>query len=235
VKQLIDGAIQLWHGDVLSLPQTTRADVFVTDPPYARAGAVHTGRTSAGGTQSDAAGADQFWLFWFNEVCKRLTVATKPTGCGFVFCDYRTIHLVERAFSNHGSGWLVTQCLVWHRKAMGLGSPFRASHELIAFCRGPAFEWGGRRDLVNVLEHRWVYGEHEHHPAEKPVGLLRFLIEETTKPGDIVLDPFCGSGSTLVAARASGRRAVGVEIEEVHCNTARRRLDQGDLFGTEAA
>lgn len=68
------------------------------------------------------------------------------------------------------------------------------------------------------------------HPTEKPVPLLRELIESSSCLGEMVLDPFMGSGSTLVAAMKEDRRAVGVEIDERYCEIAARRLSQGVLF-----
>jgi DNA modification methylase len=62
------------------------------------------------------------------------------------------------------------------------------------------------------------------HPTEKPVALLRRLVEASSLFGDLVLDPFAGSGSTLVAALVEGRRAVGVEISEHYCEIAAERL-----------
>jgi DNA modification methylase len=73
------------------------------------------------------------------------------------------------------------------------------------------------------------------HPTEKPVMLLRQLIEASSLHGDVVLDPFLGSGSTVVAARTEGRRAVGIEIEERYCEIAAKRLAQEVLdFGGAA-
>jgi site-specific DNA-methyltransferase (adenine-specific) len=63
------------------------------------------------------------------------------------------------------------------------------------------------------------------HPCEKPVGLLKWCINLMEKPG-VVLDPFMGSGTTLVAAKLEGRRAIGIEIEERYCEIAAKRLAQ---------
>lgn len=219
-----DPAVTLYCGDMLKSP-IPLVDAFITDPPYSRAGSLHTGRTAS---QTDLLGSDQFWLHWFNAVVKRLTDRVRPEGHGFVFTDYRTVNLVERAFLASGSGWYMSQCLVWDRESIGLGSPFRASHELIAFVRGPKFEWQGPRDMGNVLRFRWPYLGHEHHEAEKPVPLLEALVA-TTRPGSLILDPFAGSGSTLVAARNLGRTAVGIELERKYCDTAVRRLSQDVL------
>jgi site-specific DNA-methyltransferase (adenine-specific) len=225
------GEVTIYHGDVTecSLP-VMRADVLLTDPPYSRAGALSSGRSNAALMAAESAGSDQFWVFWFKSVASRVLPLVKESGCGFIFSDYRTLHLVERSVAAAGCGWHMSQGLVWDRASMGMGTPFRASHELIGFCRGAHFKWTGRRDLVNVLRFPWTYAAHEHHPAEKPVDLLGFLITQTTKVGDLVFDPFCGSGSTLVAAQARGRKAVGIEADEQYCEIAARRLLQGSLF-----
>ena len=70
----------------------------------------------------------------------------------------------------------------------------------------------------------WTYTGNKLHPTQKPVGIFVPLIEAFTKPGDTVLDPFCGSGSTLVAAQGLGRRVIGIELDEAHHRTASQRL-----------
>ncbi|WP_295762309.1 site-specific DNA-methyltransferase [uncultured Oscillibacter sp.] len=64
------------------------------------------------------------------------------------------------------------------------------------------------------------------HPTEKLVGLLASLITSVTKPGDLILDPFAGSGSTLVAAKKTGRWFIGMELDGGHYETARRRVEE---------
>jgi site-specific DNA-methyltransferase (adenine-specific) len=64
------------------------------------------------------------------------------------------------------------------------------------------------------------------HPTEKPVSILREMIESSSCLDDVILDPFAGSGSTLVAARMEGRRGIGIELDERYCEIAARRLSQ---------
>jgi site-specific DNA-methyltransferase (adenine-specific) len=77
----------------------------------------------------------------------------------------------------------------------------------------------------NVLTSGFAPGEYGLHPAQKPTRLMRALIELTTQEGQIVLDPFCGSGSTLVAAKLSGRRYLGYELSKEYAQAARERLE----------
>ena len=62
------------------------------------------------------------------------------------------------------------------------------------------------------------------HPTQKPVGVMRWLLERYSNPGDLVLDPFCGSGTTGVAAVALGRRFIGIDLDPTYCEIARRRI-----------
>ena len=73
------------------------------------------------------------------------------------------------------------------------------------------------------------------HPTQKPVGLLEPMITYASPPGGLVVDPFAGSGSTLVSARATGRRSVGIELHEPQAEKAAKWLCQGDLFGGVAS
>ena len=129
--------------------------------------------------------------------------------------------------------------LVWDKTA-GLV----AKKRLIGFCDNADAEliWTNLGGPVRILGHQWIglmkateRGVARVHPTQKPVALLRWLIEMYSKPGDLILDPYMGSGSTLEAARDTGRRCIGIEVSEAYCEIAARRLDQLTLFGSEAS
>jgi site-specific DNA-methyltransferase (adenine-specific) len=84
---------------------------------------------------------------------------------------------------------------------------------------------GGPRFELSVLEVRSCHGYAEH-PTQKPIGILTPLISYSCPPGGLVLDPTAGAGSTLVAAKRSGRRSIGIELDEKFCEVAARRVSQ---------
>jgi len=106
---------------------------------------------------------------------------------------------------------------------------------------GAPYTFNGTGYTPNVLDGPVVSGfacangEYREHPTQKPLWLMRQIVEMHTKPGDLVLDPFAGSGTTLAAAKFLGRRAVGIEMDERYCEAAARRLSQDVLdFGESA-
>ena len=102
---------------------------------------------------------------------------------------------------------------------------FAPSHENIVFAVKGKYSFPGSRpkDLVTFPK---INSSKMVHPTEKPVGLLANLISSVTKPGDLILDPFAGSGSTLVAAKKTGRRFIGIELDDDYFVTAQRRIEE---------
>ena len=118
--------------------------------------------------------------------------------------------------------------VVWDKGPMGLGWRYRRSYEvvLVSARRGEPMRWFDTSNRIeNVLRHVKKAPRNENtHPAEKPVALAAHFIGLHTAPGETVLDPFCGCGSTGVAALRAGRGFVGVEIHPPYVREAERRL-----------
>jgi site-specific DNA-methyltransferase (adenine-specific) len=93
--------------------------------------------------------------------------------------------------------------------------------------------WTNLGGPARLFRHRWTgllqgseIGEPRVHPTQKPVALMRSILDWRTQPGDLILDPYMGSGPVLRAAKDLGRRAIGIEIEERYCEIAAKRLAQ---------
>jgi site-specific DNA-methyltransferase (adenine-specific) len=125
--------------------------------------------------------------------------------------------------------------ILWFVKPYRIGTTIAdnvLAHEVGAFNESAFVRYEGSPD--NVLRSGFAKEEGGLHVTQKPVRLLEALIELTTIPGHTVLDPFCGSGSTLVAAQNLDRRYIGFEIDPDYVNTARERLRQRNLFAVAA-
>ena len=121
--------------------------------------------------------------------------------------------------------WPIVSLMIWDKQWIGPGGPIglRPSYEMVALFAQPGFAIADR-GLPDIWRCQWSSVKPSGHPAEKPVELLSRIIIKSG--GELILDPFLGSGSTLVAAKLNGRRAIGIEIEERYCEIAARRLAQ---------
>jgi site-specific DNA-methyltransferase (adenine-specific) len=120
--------------------------------------------------------------------------------------------------------------VIWDKVNPGLGWRYRRQHEMVmvAHKAGGKLSWS---DAVKATPNliRQSPPRHREHPNEKPLDLVKGFIQNHALPGDVVLDPFMGSGTTLRAAKDLGRRAIGIDLEEVHCQTAVARVSQDVL------
>jgi site-specific DNA-methyltransferase (adenine-specific) len=126
------------------------------------------------------------------------------------------------------ASWLVWDKTAGLQSGRPLGFNDNADAELI---------WTNLGGPVRILKHQWIglmkmseRGDARVHPTQKPVLLMRWLIEMYARPDDVILDPYMGSGPTLVAAMSLGRRAIGIEYERAYCEIAVGRLQDPPLF-----
>jgi DNA modification methylase len=115
--------------------------------------------------------------------------------------------------------------VIWDKKNPGLGWRYRRQHEMVmvAHKAGARLRWASEAAAVPNIFAMMPPREREH-PNEKPVALPAWFIENHTHPGDMVLDPFAGSGTTGVAALRLRRRFIGIELDPAHFATACRRV-----------
>lgn len=199
-----------------------RVAAVITDPPYAIYG-------SASGITSSIAD-DGMVRPMFLDILRLAQNATPEFAHVYVFCDWRSYPSWWEVAKR--TGLVPKNLLVWDKGSSGMGNMWAMTHELVAFFvhQPPptALSSGvrsGQRTVLrpNVLRHNRVAGAEREHNAAKPVAFLTDLITAATDPGGTILDPYAGSGSTLIAAEREGRVAYLVEQDPAMCDVIRAR------------
>jgi site-specific DNA-methyltransferase (adenine-specific) len=243
-----DGAVTLYLGKMEEvLPLLGQFDCAVTDPPYGET-SLAWDRWPDGWPSLVAEHTRSMWCFgslrmfldrrdeFTGWLLSQDVVWEKHTGSGFATDRFRRVH--EHALHWYRGGWSEV-----HHEAPRVPSQ-RPNRGRAVLGRTKPTHTGdvaskGWEDDGTRLQTSVVYAPSMHgvaiHPTEKPVGILDPLIRYACPPGGTVLDPFAGSASTLVAARDSGRHAIGIERHEPYAERAALRLQQQSLFGGVSA
>jgi site-specific DNA-methyltransferase (adenine-specific) len=203
---------QIIQGDcinVLSSLADESIDLILTDPPYLVNYRDRTGRTIAG----DHAGSNILQSF------ADLYRVLKPDSFCISFYGWTNIDKFFSAWT--GAGFVPAGHIVFQKDYASSARYLQYRHEQ-AYLLIKGRPQLPQQPLSDVRP--WEYSGNRAHPTEKAVGILEPLIRSFSSPGDIVLDPFAGSGSTLVAAALSRRAYVGIELEGRYCEVAQRRL-----------
>jgi site-specific DNA-methyltransferase (adenine-specific) len=216
------GGIQIFHADSLDvLPSLSAQSIgaVVTDPPYLLGGASTRRGERPQSPIADWTNASRWYREWLTEAM-RVTAADAPI---WAFGNWRTLPVLEIAVQSLARR--ITSVLVWDKEWIGVGSMngLRCSYELVFLLGGPDFAVADRT-VSDIWREKWASSRPNGHPQEKPVALLQRMVALSSV--GVVLDPFAGSGTTLVAASREGRRAIGIEIEERYCEIAAKRLQQ---------
>ncbi len=239
-----EAGIQIFLGDCREiLPQLGLVDVVITDPPYAISvrGSCHIGVPGKGSRSFDFFESDHDWhatlAMWSDALALTLQNLRVPRSI-YAWVSHRefgpTVALLESVGFN-------TRFLVWSKLCPVPPPPWSgwpSGAELCVY----GFESGRKWNLgptqvpksnVFVADgFRFGNPGKVEHPTQKPIQVISPLIQASSNIGDLILDPFMGSGTTLVAAKNLGRRAIGIEIEEKYCEIAVKRLAQSVMqFG----
>ena len=184
-------------------------DLVVTDPPYLVNYKDRHGRQVANDTNAGAV------LPVFDEVYRVM----KPDTLCISFCGWKALPEFTAAWAR--VGFRITGQIVW-TKNYASSKGHTAYHHESAYVLAKGNPLKPERPIRDVQE--WRYSGNRYHPTEKAVEILSPIIRAFSKPGDLVCDPFSGSGSTSVAAALSGRDYLGVELEQRYVDLAKRRL-----------
>ncbi len=236
--------ITIYNADCLevlpTLPRTI--DAVITDPPYSSGGAFRSDRTAPTaakylGSHGDGPGVEldysgdsrdsRGWLFWSSLWMLRCHAICNESALAMIFTDWRQLPQCSDLFQ--ASNWVWRGLAVWDKgNARPMSGRFSHQAEFILWGSKGAIGWDYEKPCGSGVMQ--FPAPKTFHQAEKPVGLIAQMLQLTPE-GGLILDPFMGSGTTLVAAKANGRRAIGIEISEKNCEIAVTRLRQGVLFG----
>ena len=204
-----------------SLPSES-VDLIVTDPAYESLEKHRAVGTTTRLKHSKASSNDWFAVFpnaRFPELFAEAHRVLKRNTHLYLFCDAETMFIATPEAER--VGFRFWKPLVWDKKTIGMGYHYRARYEFILF-----FEKGKRRlNDLGVADVITVPRVHRGYPAEKPPAVSAVLIEQSSARGDLIADPFMGSGSVGVAALEGGRRFAGTDLnpEAVRLSTERLR------------
>jgi site-specific DNA-methyltransferase (adenine-specific) len=200
---------------------TESVDLVITDPAYESLEKHRAVGTTTRLKHSKASSNDWFTIFpnaRFGELFAELYRVLKKNTHFYLLCDAETTFIAKPAAEQ--AGFRFWKPLVWDKCTIGMGYHYRARYEFVLF-----FEKGKRRlndlgvaDIITVPRIRGGY------PAEKPPEVAEVLIRQSSAPGDIVADPFMGSGSVGVAAARLGRRFLGNDLNPDAVRIAAQRL-----------
>ncbi len=210
-----ESGITIYHGDCRQvLPQLGRFDLLLTDPPYG----IGEARNKRGGAQHGAAVApsrDYGVAMWDDAV-----------PAAWVFGLMRSVSTSQIIFGGNYFPLPPSKCwLVWDKENSNNG---------YADCE---LAWTNLNKAVRRINWRWMgmlqenmdRKEERVHPTQKPLGVMKWAISQAPDDVKTILDPYCGSGTTLVAAKDLGLTATGIELEEKYCEIAANRLRQSVL------
>ncbi|MFH0291092.1 DNA-methyltransferase [Vibrio owensii] len=186
-------------------------DLIVTDPPYESLEKHRAKGTTTRLKVSKSSNNQWFSIFpndRFEELLEEIYRVLKKNSHFYLFCDQETMFVVKPIAEK--AGFKFWKPIVWDKMAIGMGYHYRARYEFILF-----FEKGKRKlndlGVPDVLQAKRVW---KGYPTEKPVDLIQTLIEQSSTRGELVVDPFFGSGATLVAANSLDRKWAGTDISE---------------------
>jgi len=205
-------------GDVKLLMNGELADIVVTDAPYNVAYEGGTGMTIQNDDMSDG----DFRNFLISAFKNAHDIMKQGASFYLFHSDTEGLNFRSACVA---SGLKIRQCLVWKKNSLVLGrQDYKWIHEpiLYGWKDGAAHNWFSDFSQTTVLEFARPK-KSELHPTMKPVEMLIYLMKNSSKKGDLVADFFGGSGSTLIAAEQTGRKAFLMELDEKYCDVIRKR------------
>ena len=209
--------------DISRLMDGELADLWLTDPPY---NVAYEGKTKDRLTiENDSKGDSEFRDFLI--ACYAAANANMKGGAAF-YIWHADSEGYNFRYACHEVGWKVRECLIWQKNTMVMGrQDYQWKHEpcLYGWKEGASHNWYSDRKQTTLLAFDRPTRNAEH-PTMKPIPLFAYQMCNSTKPGDLVLDSFGGSGTTLIAAEQMRRRSRLMELDPHYCDVIIARWEK---------
>ena len=214
------------YDDYVKLTSLELCDAVVTDPPY--------NVNYEGGTEeklkieNDHMADNDFYLFLL-DAFSRAMECIKPGSAFYIW--HADTEGINFRLAMKAANIQIRQCLIWVKNTLVMGrQDYQWKHEpcLYGWKEGASHRWFTDRKQTTVLEFDKPRSSREH-PTMKPVELMAYLIKNSTDKGEIVLDPFIGSGTTMVACEQLGRSCYAMELDPKYCEVVINRMHNLDL------
>lgn len=233
------------------LMQGRTADMVFTDPPY-NVDYKGSGKNTQNGILNDKMDDDSFREF-LDDVFSQIKDSTKKGAGCYIFHSHKTMDTFMNSLED--TGFIVDTQLIWNKPSAGLGmNDYRTKHEPFFYCyldkdhvfygdrtnttvidfqkdEQDLLEWAKKQKIAEQEGKTTIWtvkrsNVNEYvHPTQKPVQLIEYAIKNSSKSGDIVLDPFLGSGSTVIACEKMGRICYGMDLDPKYVDTVVKRWE----------
>lgn len=200
-----------------TLLEDTKVNLVVTDPPY---NVNYEG--AAGKIKNDNMEDDKFYQFLFNSFVNMEQAMADDASIYVFHADTEGLNF-RKAFQD--AGFYLSGCCIWKKPSLVLGrSPYQWQHEpcLYGWKKKGKHKWYAGRKETSVWEFE-KSKKNADHPTMKPIALLAYPIKNSSMTNSLVLDPFAGSGSTLIACEQTGRICYAIELDEKYCDVIVKR------------
>jgi len=221
--------------DGLKKMENDSVDLIFTDPPYFQYRAKNVSRLKnhkdvVTEFEFDGYKTEEEYLTFLEDVLKECFRIAKPGAAGYIWCGDDFVSYINRIVEK--VGFQFRKVIHWHKTnpfpAIYTRKMFANSMELLVhFSKGTPKTWNHKHvnEMHNFIEAPICMGkERTAHKTQKPLKVCIPFLEISSNPGDLVLDPFMGSGSTAVAAKMLGRNFIGFETNAEYCRIAEKRL-----------
>jgi DNA modification methylase len=200
------------------------ASLLFTDPPYNV-----DYKTPAKGSRWRAIAGDRVnvkeYSRWLTQVLKQAAGSLSPGSAAYIWNGHKNFSLMHQCLENEG--FKVSAVITWAKESFALGrGDYKQQTEfcLYAWKQGNgAHRWYGPTNETTLWQIRREPTKSYQHPTQKPLELAERALRNSTRAGELVLDPFLGSGTTLIASERTGRKCYGIELDPLYCDVIVRR------------